>query len=469
MSHNPNPFDFVPLPPKPMIYERSYLDRRGAPVSGYADVEIKALTPVHVVGALSRDKDATASHSAMYRQDGSPMIPAASIRGMLRAFLEALTGGWLSQVNETYPKEEKKRHIGFSLFEEYIDYRGRRTPPAVNVAFRPPQKDADRLDIPSYLFGIVTEPEDKNTTPLIRKGRIWIEDAIIRSEDIVSDVYWVPDIDSESAFMGGANPRASNWWYFKPAEVRKREAKLKHGGTAYTAEFIGHKLRGRKFYFHQDPVKATAFYQPDSHWEYPDGFRPIWLECMNPGAVTQTFRIYVDRVPMLLLILLELALTPGNIRHKLGYGKAYGYGSVEFQVKSWHLRTDKPGVIPAGLQQFQYNFKSWQDGRLDQLGVRSFIDERALTWLARIGGWEDEFPFIFTYPPFTGGNFRHAVKWRQFKRQVENRMRISDVMKVDSSEARQIAKALWHIKKPIHFRYYQERANGWEIIKARKP
>ena len=467
MAHNPNPFDFVPFPPQPMIYERSYLDRRGAPVSGYIDVEIKALTPVHVIGTVERQGDA--SYSSMYKQDNEYVIPAASIRGMLRSFIEALTGGWVSQAKETYPKEYRERHLGFSLFESYTDDRERSTPPAIKPAFKPMNRDDGKIDIATYLFGIVTEPEKEDDQPLMLRSKVWVEDAIIPPEAIVADEYWTPDIDGE-AFMGGPKPNRSNWWYFYPKKVQKRIVRFANGNTSERAEFVGQKLRGRKFYFHQNPKETMDFYHPrQRNWNYPDGFSPIWLESMRPGATTKKFRIYVDKVPTILFILLELALTPGNIRHKLGYGKAYGYGSVELKLGKWHLRVDKPGSIPGGLEEFSYNFNNWNDGRLDQMHVRDFIDSEALQWLARIGNWEPTSRITFTYPPFSGGNFSESVSWQQFTQRVEQIARISDNMPVTPILARKIAKALFPLKKPIHFRYYQEQANGWDIIEKRTP
>ncbi len=109
MPHNPNPFDFVPFAREPKLLRPEDFDRMGRKISGYLDVTITALTPVHVVGTYQRGDGE--SQSRMYRQDGSPMIPAATIRGMLRAFIEALTSGWVSSATETYPKTYGQRHL----------------------------------------------------------------------------------------------------------------------------------------------------------------------------------------------------------------------------------------------------------------------------------------------------------------------------------------------------------------------
>jgi hypothetical protein len=49
-------------------------------------------------------------------------------------------------------------------------------------------------------------------------------------------------------------------------------------------------------------------------------------------------------------------------------------------------------------------------------------------------------------------------------------MPVHDTMRMDDPRtARVIAEALWDLKRPIDFRLYQERAEGWDIIANRKP
>jgi len=59
MPHYPNPFDFVPFPPMPILNTEKQFDALGKKLSGYLELEIKALTPVHVVG---RVKGSQAEH-----------------------------------------------------------------------------------------------------------------------------------------------------------------------------------------------------------------------------------------------------------------------------------------------------------------------------------------------------------------------------------------------------------------------
>ena len=123
MSHYPNPFDFVPFPSAPIIRTEGEFDALGEKFSGYLELEIRALMPVHVVGQA---EDSTERKSFFFRQSGLPCIPASSIRGCLRAFTEALTAGWVSRANPEYPKRYRGRHVGFKTFEDYLPASGSR-------------------------------------------------------------------------------------------------------------------------------------------------------------------------------------------------------------------------------------------------------------------------------------------------------------------------------------------------------
>jgi len=461
MSHHPNPFDFVPFAQEPKLLRSDQFDRMGKKISGYLELTLTALTPVHVVGAYQRGDGE--SHSAMYRQDGVAMIPAASIRGMLRAFIEALTSGWVSQATETYPRQFRHRHLGFSLFETYVDEKGRETDPAVNPAFKPTHYPDGRMDLATYLFGIVTEPEGEEQ-PLTRRSKIWVEDAEIPEEALVTKTYWAPDIDAD-AFMGGPKPSRSNWWYFQPHEIWRRRTRGHE-----LAEFVGQKLRGRKFYYHQDPAGPMRYYDVNGSWPYSikRPFHRVWLEAMEAGQTTKSFRIYLEGVPLYLAALLVLVLEPGpTIRHKLGYGKAYGYGSVAFNVANVHMRYDAPGNLPATLQDFKLKLSGWDQSLLDKYHLSWFIDWTALNRLARILGWPGSETLLFTYPPFTKGYFMQPVTWEDLRDRAPRNIAVRSPMRVSPREARDIAKALFELKKPIHFRYYQEQSTGWDIIKAR--
>ena len=468
--HNPNPFDFVAFSQQPILRTEKKFDSMGAKLSGYMDVKITALTPIHVVGSSTRTNNIPESWH--YRQDGLACIPAASIRGCLRSFIEALTAGWVSQAEAEYPKvfgkkPNENRHIGFHTFEQVQNEGDQRGRFAVPSEFQPQTPKDGKIDLASYLFGIVYNAQGQESgnsqgKNQSRKSKIWIEDAFVDEEHLVRNKYWYPDIGGK-AFMGGAKPSASNWWYFTPSDIWPRPLK----NQPDRAEFVGDRFWGRKFYYHQNPVKATRYYLPtNNNWKYSDEapFEKVWMECIAAAKSTEVFRIYLDRVPAPLVKLLALALRPGNnIRHKLGYGKAYGYGSVAFIILGTYLRKEhqKTG-IPSPLEDWQKKVQAWiangwQPDNLVQGNLTSLIDRNALNQLAQILGWQDSSELLFTYPPYDK-NFKKSIQFSEVNKSY-----------LEAKEFVKIAESLFHLKKSIHFRQYQEKSNGWEVISSRKP
>ena len=482
--HNPNPFDFVPFQNSPTLFSPAELDGFGEQLSGYIDVQLKTLTPLHIVGTL---RARGTNHSTLYREDGSVCIPSSTMRGCLRAFVETLTNGWVSQATLKYPKEPQKRHVGYRTFDssENVDSsEDSWLQPTLNDSYRADKREDKAIDVASYLFGIVAEGdvegrrvEDNEEDVLTRKGKLFIEDAFMDDSAVVENQYWLPDIDSD-AFMGGGKPSLSNWWYFQPAQVRKRSPNV--------AEFVGGQYWGRKFYYHQDPVRCTQYYEKSQrswHYAHDKDFQRVHLDCLEAGSTSETFRIYLDRVPEPLVRLLVMVLEPGsNIRHKLGYGKAYGYGSIEFSIQAARLRADNQGSrIPSGLTDYgeklaKWRGVDWRNEALEAAGVARFVDGVALLHLARICGWDAKSELRFTYPPFIDSKrdqpaqFQNAIRYSVFKDHLPLGIPEGDQITVSDKDARDIAAALFdEVKKPIHFRYYQEQAQGWDVILARRP
>jgi CRISPR/Cas system CSM-associated protein Csm3 (group 7 of RAMP superfamily) len=468
LPHNPNPFDFVPFAKSPLLKTPQEFDALGDPLSGYLDVRLEALTPLHIAGFQTAG--ASSGTSRMYRQGGAACIPGASIRGCLRAFIEALTSGWVSQVNLVYPKKDghrypnEGRHIGFRAFDN--------CPPegksVINQEYEARLRPDHQIDVASYLFGMVLEKQDdivSTHADLARKSKILIEDAYLNAEDVQLGENWVPDI-SGTSFMGGGKPSASTWWYMTSLPWQTRQVQ---GGRRTTIEFIGNEFRGRKFYYHQEPEHCVDFYKT---WKFDVDHKlyPVYLECQKRAASTQAFRVYLTAVPRPLVILLILALNPGKtIRHKLGYGKAYGYGSVAFSIEKAMFRPDNSTTrLPTRLEDFcmsgdvqKWAGLAWQEDALTSCRLESSIlDFQALKSLARVLGWPDHERLLFTYPPYDELNFKKAISDLEYKQNSQL---------ASTASSLKIAEDLFGIKKTVHFRYYQEHAQGFDIIAARNP
>jgi hypothetical protein len=157
------------------------------------------------------------------------------------------------------------------------------------------------------------------------------------------------------------------------------------------------------------------------------------------------------------------------MRHKIGYAKAYGYGSIEFVLRSAKLRTASPGIPKALTLWKKVVAGSWSEDALTHSGLTDLIDQNSLAWLARILGWPRK-NLLFVYPRYQKQEFQSAVRYGQFEHELEDKgMPVADKMVVNPKNARDIAEALWGLKRPIDFRLYQERAEGWDTIVQRKP
>jgi len=157
------------------------------------------------------------------------------------------------------------------------------------------------------------------------------------------------------------------------------------------------------------------------------------------------------------------------MRHKIGYAKAYGYGSIEFVLRSANLRTASPGIPKALTLWKKVVAGSWSEDALTYSGLTDLIDQNALAWLARISGWPHN-DLLFVYPRYQAHEFQQAIKYRQFQNELKNQgLPVADKMIVSPQDGRVIAEALWDTKRTIDFRLYQERAMGWDIIKQRIP
>ncbi|OQY51726.1 MAG: hypothetical protein B6245_24275 [Desulfobacteraceae bacterium 4572_88] len=269
----------------------------------------------------------------------------------------------------------------------------------------------------------------------------------------------LPDVLG-TAFMGGPKPRINNWWYFRPAMIQ--EHRVRAGGREISlADFIGKEYWGRKFYFHQDPEKAVAEYKPPawSVYTYP-------LETIPKDSVLKG-RIYFESMPEPLLNLFLITLQPGaNIRHKIGYGQAFGLGSIEISVENVkRFPSDGLSVLQ---RPDKYDFQPVVGKEVEHEMCKAYVDSEALKWLARILSYDEAFiskkECVFTYPPFTEPYFQTTVPWKEISAVTKVR---GSRLKVSETEAKQIAEKLFALKKTIHFRVYQEKTDLWKAIAAR--
>ncbi|MEI6758516.1 MAG: RAMP superfamily CRISPR-associated protein [Chlorobium sp.] len=480
MSAYPNPFDFVPFADaSPVLkFPEEWLDY-GPLRSGYLTVKLEALTPLHIVGEqLSHGNQI--QQSLFYQRHGTPYIPGTSIRGVLRAFIEATCNCCASQITPFYVQKKKQHSIGFrvvenpELSETDKDKVDKSIPHALDSKIIFPASSEKGVDLASFLFGYVPEKtvdnNEKNNRDNAWKGRITIEDARIDNVDLCFDgenPYEIPDLAKGSAFMGGPHPSASSWWYQHPYKIIKDRS----------IKFIGSGYRGRKFYYHQDPFKCTQSYFKSSKWNPDDAkLYPIKLQCMKKGAFSNSFQIFFDDIPEVFLKLLIFAfeLSP-RICHKLGYGKAYGYGSVKFSVTDglYHGKGfDDP--IPISIDDLRR--ESYEElknaANINENGLNQFLHFQSLDALAKILWFEEPFKYLFMYPCFGKGGFLQSKDVSSELFALLNKSQMDFLSKkgvrVNRQEGDKIAERLYGIKPALHFGIYQKNSFQYKELNEKR-
>jgi hypothetical protein len=150
------------------------------------------------------------------------------------------------------------------------------------------------------------------------------------------------------------------------------------------------------------------------------------------------------------------ALQPGGeIRHKIGYGQAFGLGSIDLLIKKVTI-TDFSQFIPIFRDHDFAPIVS--KGLADQ---KEYIDNQALPWITRILSFDsllDDNAYILSYPPYSKGFFQTPVPIDRIRKiQKENPDCTTDM----------IAEKLFPLKKTIDFRIYQEKSLVWDRIWTR--
>jgi hypothetical protein len=508
MSHKPNPFDFVPFVASgPNLYPLKEFVESDKLLTGYLNVRIKALTPLHIVGEQDSEetdpidpkersegkKDYRITKSKFLRRNGQPLISSATIRGCLRSFLEVATNGWVSQCTPSYEEEPGIRKYGFKVISDSkTDSVSTKETLSLQEEYATPRQTGEFTDIPSFLFGYVAENEGA------LKGRIVIEDAEIQESSLAcnneTSIYQIPDIKA-AAFMGGPHPCASSWWYLYPQRIRLNEIKDEHGAPKLdrrgdpiiTVDFIGSGFRGRKFYYHQSADESFSWYNNTDNWPNDDK-HPIYtipLECLKQGSETNDFRIYFEQIPEPLLKVLILSLTPGSpatengkdtLRHKLGYGKAYGYGSIEFIITGGRIRGGKSASV-------EYNYidiiqekvisSLWDFQKLNEIGIAHYLHKESIEKLAKILWYKEPIQFKYYYPAFNEKGFKFLVRKENILPVLTNKNRnkilLNNDISITPDEGKIIAQKLYLLnRKPaLHFEVYQENSDDYEKIQRR--
>lgn len=409
-----NPFDFVPLPSSPQTIPKNVLEEKRC--EGYLTYSIEVLTPLHISNKIYSTGNGNNLHySKRYfhrnQENGNPAIPASSIRGMLAAFIEAMTGsdfGALTIGDEgkgPYAKKYQERHVGFKMQAGDNPNSNHDDKRKFERNITLPNGFAQRKveDIARFMFGYVSEKEKEGevitSKENAQKGRLIFEDLVLsRDIQMIDKKAW--DVLGTAA-MGSPNPRANVAWYFTAGNQRIRNV---NQGRFKVWEILADKVRGRKFYFHQDPDQCFDYY--DKNWKKPhkeklvkntEGWVPLVdydVESVMPNQIISDGRIDFKDMPLsfIKLLLFSLELEP-SLAHKLGGLKPFGFGSIKIRVNEINYRATEDV------------FSAWMTTRdeLEQLKIVELRDKKAIMWLNQILYFPDDTEkahYLFVYPPY---------------------------------------------------------------------
>ncbi|MCC7139434.1 MAG: hypothetical protein IT460_13505 [Planctomycetes bacterium] len=450
-----NPYDFVRFPRtvagREYASPRTALAReweaRGPLVSGTLVVELTALQPILVVGRTDPAPAGTDRFGRwrFTRDAAGPRIPGATLRGVLRSYVEARWNGWVSTYSSNamtpdewmhagpradegsnpYARKHGRRYGGFNSDTAWRDHSPNGgwkapTPSAIPPPFLPAWACREGIlhqpiDVASFLFGAVLRPEpgtpeEHRAEPSLR-GRVRLSDCRI-DERMLTTGLSVPDLEGDP-FLGGPKPSKSTLFYFRPGTVRARHTTTPGNHALEIAQFEGGEFRGRKFYFHQDATRCVASYvtadDPRNRWRLgsPAGSvyaRPVEALAVGNGG---RFRVHLDRVPLPLVALLLRALEPtDSVRHKLGYAKPFGFGSVALAVAA--LETDARGVTLDTVRALATTLDAEGWGFACESAAWSSID-RDLRYVLTYDAASVS-TILFTYPPYGPGQPTDAAR-----------------------------------------------------------
>lgn len=276
-----NPYDFVPLdlsqPPeqrKPIWHHVLTPDaaQPGKLYSGYLYLDIKAETPLFIRDPDSPVQDPRHPGQHIRNKQGETIIPGPSIKGLVRSVVETLCRGCLT------------------------GYEGKHILYHAPAPFSPCQ-DNTRLCISCRLFGMMARQRNAQ----VFLGKVSAEDALVYKDThkLYEPIY--------TAVLAEPKPR-HRAFYLNPQGV----------------------IAGRKFYFHQDEPRTVERLVPIR--TSPGEYRNQYIQPLRSGTWFSA-RLNFSRLESDEFAALLLALTlETDMRHKLGYGKPIGLGSISIEV-----------------------------------------------------------------------------------------------------------------------------------------
>lgn len=360
-----NPYNFIPAPPRntndselgdhePVAQDTFALDR----YTGVIRVQMVAKTPLLVPDTEQvQEENGHKTFPLRMGADGKPLIPASSVRGILRSAYEAVT-------NSRFGRFSKSHRISLQYRETQKPYRKVNYPASpwdlLDESLRP-ASSIDELSPADRVFGWVRTDADRETLQrdarvaargLLRVGPVTCESTVNEAVETFSGdgvplaILSTPKLQ-QGRFYVAASPQGE--------AQQPRLSKIQAGYT------MGKGLRGRKVYPHQAKLPAGHWSSPmedrtqksvgtpaqyqeyrrprkDGQEQRDDQNRSIrrWVK---PGAQF-SFDLHIHNLSSVELgALLWLLKLPEAHYFRFGGGKPLGFGSVRLTIETCDVRT----------------------------------------------------------------------------------------------------------------------------------
>lgn len=355
-----NPYDFVRIawenPPQrkePLWHHR--LITTGSTYSGRIEVQIEAERPIFLPNPediAKKSRDPKRPIPFQYVERGSELtyvIPGSSLKGMIRTVAETLGNGCLTLFDETY----EYKHIREKIYEDFGD----KIPGAFKHCYQ-----IQRLCVACRIFGMM----ERGRNAQVFLGKVNISDAY--SVDVIPNapLYTI-------ALM---NPKPHHEAFYLDQERRR--------------------IAGRKFYFHHD--------EPMSHsgLQYIPGNRePInrYIQPLGPQSRFHFSINFTNLEPDEFAVLLVALVLRSDMRHKIGYGKPMGLGSVYLSPITLSL-TDYVNRYALREHKSENTQKSVLTGK----GLEEYIDSHIKKYAPAILKSQamEDLKRIWQWPPLPG-------------------------------------------------------------------
>ncbi len=346
-----NPYDFARIdwsrPPerRAPIWHHQLTGRNGQRLySGHLEVDIFAETPLFIYNPKNDTNDPKKPAQSMQNEGGGYIIPGSSLKGMIRSVVETLGNGCLTLFDGDYERGK-------------VNYRHK-----VPNDFQHCQ-DNSKLCLACRTFGMLRGNS-------IFLGKVNIGDAVALPDKIYT---------------------------YEPLYTAVLVEPKPHHDAFYLDEAKQH-IAGRKFYFHHSPeVKPLSARGPIVFNGRPAN------RFIQPLDYDTQFRFRVDFTALEAdefgALLFAIALEE-EMRHKIGYGKPLGLGSVYLQPVRLTLIDYAARYTSAGRGKTELQGNAlWETlyQHMDDFSKR-YLVSIALEDLRRIWRWKPDPEVDYYYP-----------------------------------------------------------------------